>query len=236
VVDRVGGISRCYGERASGQVEDDLNLYAYPHDDPLDKADPTGTDGGCALAGGDCESAFSSSSPGGAIAAGLDFLDANVFTPLGPALGGLEHLAAVPLVAGLRALAGDTKVAEGVESGARSASAIPDSHAVVRGGADITPESIAAGTSDTPVGSGFSANSAPTVEGAATDIRNNQVGVTTAGDVRAAGGDVHDTSHARNPTHVTVTGLTPAKASKLLSPSVKNPVPKCDRRCLNNGG
>jgi hypothetical protein len=42
--------------------------------------------------------------------------------------------------------------------------------------------------SNTSVGPGFSANSAPTLAGAATDIKNNQVGATTAGEIRAAGG------------------------------------------------
>lgn len=81
------------------------------------------------------------------------------------------------------------------------------------------------------MGPGFSANSASTLSGAATDIKNGKVGVTTAGDIRAAGGEVHDTGHENNPTHVTVTGLKPETASALLSPSVTNPVPKCDRRC-----
>ena len=112
------------------------------------------------------------------------------------------------------------------------AEAIPSSNVVARGGADITPESIVAGTGNTSVGRGFSANSAATLPEAATDIKNNKVGVTTAGDIRAAGGQVHDTPNDRNPTHVTVTGLKPEDASRLLSPSVPNPVPKCDRRCF----
>jgi hypothetical protein len=69
---------------------------------------------------------------------------------------------------------------------------------------DITPESIEAGTSNTNVGRGFSANSAATLPETATDIKNNKVGVTTADQVRSAGGEVHDTPNDKNPTHVTV--------------------------------
>jgi hypothetical protein len=32
--------------------QDDLNLYAYTYNDPLDKTDPTGLDGGCVYTGG----------------------------------------------------------------------------------------------------------------------------------------------------------------------------------------
>ena len=61
-----------------------------------------------------------------------------------------------------------------------------------------------------------------------TNVRPNQIGQTTVGEVRAAGGDVIITEGDVSPTHVTVTNIDPEAASELLSPSVKNPVPKAE--------
>ena len=55
-------------------------------------------------------------------------------------------------------------------------------------------------------------------------VKNNQMGVTTVGDIRAAGGQVTPTNGA-SPNHATVSGLSPAKAVELLNPPVKNPNP-----------
>jgi hypothetical protein len=54
-------------------------------------------------------------------------------------------------------------------------------------------------------------------------IPHNQVGVTTVGKVRALGGDVVPSPRKRNPTHATLSGLTPEQASSLFRPTVKNP-------------
>jgi len=54
-------------------------------------------------------------------------------------------------------------------------------------------------------------------------IRNNQVGVTTVGAIRAAGGDVVPSPSRTNPNHATLSGLTPEQASKLFCPTRKNP-------------
>ena len=108
---------------------------------------------------------------------------------------------------------------------------LPDNALVVRGGADITPDSIVKGTGKHPSGvTGFSVESkaGACLGDLCKNIRNNQVGVTTVGDIRARGGDVLSTS-GRSPNHATVTGLGSKDASDLLSPSVKNPVPKGDR-------
>ena len=109
---------------------------------------------------------------------------------------------------------------------------LPDDTIVVRGGADITPESIVKGTGKHP-SAGVEGFSVETKAGACiTDlcknVPNNQVGVTTVGDIRAKGGDVIPTS-GRSPNHATVTGLDPNDASDLLSPSVPNTVPKSER-------
>jgi hypothetical protein len=54
-------------------------------------------------------------------------------------------------------------------------------------------------------------------------IKNNQVGVTTVGKIRAAGGDVVASGSNKNPNHATLSGLTPKQASGLFRPTVKNP-------------
>jgi hypothetical protein len=64
-----------------------------------------------------------------------------------------------------------------------------------------------------------------TVEQLAANIPHGQVGVTTVGKVRAAGGDVIRTS-GRSPNHATLTGLTPEQASELLTPTEPNPARK----------
>jgi len=55
------------------------------------------------------------------------------------------------------------------------------------------------------------------------NIPHNQVGVTTAGDVRAAGGDVIHTPTPNNPYHATLSGVDANTASKLLTPTIPNP-------------
>lgn len=54
-------------------------------------------------------------------------------------------------------------------------------------------------------------------------IPNNQVGVTTVGDVRKAGGDVIPSPTKNNPYHATLEGITPQQAENLMTPTVKNP-------------
>lgn len=54
-------------------------------------------------------------------------------------------------------------------------------------------------------------------------IRNGQVGVTTVGKIREAGGEVVASPSETNPNHATLRGLTPEKASELFQPTVANP-------------
>ncbi len=60
------------------------------------------------------------------------------------------------------------------------------------------------------------------VEDLALMIPHSQVGVTTAGAIRQAGGDVIRTS-GRSPNHSTLTGLSPQNISDLLTPTMPNP-------------
>jgi hypothetical protein len=101
---------------------------------------------------------------------------------------------------------------------------IPDDALVVRGGKN-RPEDLRRGTGTHPCGvSGVSVESATgaTAEELASAIPHGQVGITSVGKVRAAGGDVIRTS-GKSPNHATLTGLTPEQASRLLTPTIANP-------------
>ena len=54
-------------------------------------------------------------------------------------------------------------------------------------------------------------------------IPHNQVGVTTVGAIRAAGGDIVPSPTRTSPYHATLSGLAPEQASQLFRPTVKNP-------------
>lgn len=104
------------------------------------------------------------------------------------------------------------------------ATPIPDDALVVRGGQN-TPDGVRKGMATHPSGvTGVSVHSADgaSVAELAVGIPHGQVGVTTVGKVRAAGGDVIRTS-GRSPHHATLTGLTPEQISGLLTPTVPNP-------------
>lgn len=95
---------------------------------------------------------------------------------------------------------------------------------MVRGGRNRS-EDIERGTGTHPSGiTGVSVESAADVPVAdlAKLIPHGQVGVTTVGEVRKAGGDVIRTT-GRSPYHATLTGLTPEQASRLLTPTIPNP-------------
>jgi hypothetical protein len=101
---------------------------------------------------------------------------------------------------------------------------LPDDALVVRGGKN-RPEDILRGTGIHPSGvAGVSVESAAgaSIRDLAVAIPHGQVGVTTVGSVRNAGGDVIRTS-GRSPNHATLTGLSPEQASRLLTPTVPNP-------------
>ena len=68
-------------------------------------------------------------------------------------------------------------------------------------------------------------NSAPgkSVDELSQGIPNWQVGVSTVGDVRAAGGNVVRSPNARNPNHATLSGVSPKEAERLFTPTIPNP-------------
>lgn len=104
---------------------------------------------------------------------------------------------------------------------------IPDEALVVRGGRN-QPEDVRRGIRTHPSGvTGASVECAEgvSVEGLARAIPHGQIGVTTVGAIRAAGGDVVRTS-GRSPHHATLVGLSPEDASRLLQPTIPNPAKK----------
>ena len=101
---------------------------------------------------------------------------------------------------------------------------IPDEALVVRGGRNL-PADIVRGTGTHPSGvTGVSVECAVELSVAelAAAIPHGQIGMTTVGAVRRAGGDVVRTA-GRSPYHATLTGLTPEQASRLLTPVIPNP-------------
>ena len=102
---------------------------------------------------------------------------------------------------------------------------IPDEALDVRGGRN-QPDDFRRGIRTHPSGvTGVSVECAEVLSFAelAVAIPHGQVGVTTAGTIRAAGGDVVRTS-GRSPHHATMVGLSPEAASRLLTPTIPKPV------------
>jgi hypothetical protein len=72
---------------------------------------------------------------------------------------------------------------------------------------------------------GFSVNSASgaTVKELSAGLPYNQIGVTTVGNIRAAGGDVVPSATRGNPISLHFMCITPNKASELFTPTIRNP-------------
>jgi RHS repeat-associated protein len=200
-------------------VSDGLHLYAYVGNDPVNYTDPSGNwrqagrtiwrNGGRTLADwtpilGD----------------GLAIRDAwNHPTALGIAAAGVGL---VPLVGD-----GIGKVLRHADEVGDAARRLPDDALVCRGGT-CTAERFENGSGVTIDANGnlqgVSVESAAGVplQELTRSIPHPKVGVTTVGDVRAAGGDVF-TSAGRSPYHCTLCGITPAQAQQLFTPPVPNP-------------
>ena len=113
---------------------------------------------------------------------------------------------------------------------------LPDDALVVRGGQNV-PESfvqasgviVEAGGKIQGVSVNYAAGvalqalTAPNPLTGYPGIPYNQVGVTTVGAIRAAGGDVVASPTRTNPHHATLGDLTPEQASELFRPTVQNP-------------
>lgn len=101
---------------------------------------------------------------------------------------------------------------------------IPDEALVIRGGRNL-PDDIRRGTGTHPSGvTGISVECGlgVSVEDLAAVVPHEQLGCTTVGKIRQAGGDVIRTS-GRSPNHATLVGLTPEQISSLLTPTIPKP-------------
>lgn len=107
-----------------------------------------------------------------------------------------------------------------------AAEGLDDSVVLVRGGTN-TADRFANGSGVTSDGagnlSGVSVNSGQTVEDAAAGIKNNQIGVSSVGAVRNAGGTVTRAPTPNNPSHCLIGGCTADVFSDLFTPTIKNP-------------
>jgi hypothetical protein len=113
---------------------------------------------------------------------------------------------------------------------------LPDDALVVRGGLNRSDD-FAHGTGATLDATGkldnVSVNAAaglsladltkPNPRGGYPGVPHRQVGVTTVGRIRAAGGEVIPKPTRRNPHHAVLKGLTPDQAARLFQPTAPNP-------------
>jgi hypothetical protein len=103
--------------------------------------------------------------------------------------------------------------------------ALPDDTILVRAGTS-TPERFTHGTGVTTDAkgnlSGVSVGSGTSTEAAAAGYKNGQLGVSTVGDVRAAGGTVTRMPSIDNPGHCLNSGCSAQTLSDLFTPTIPN--------------
>jgi RHS repeat-associated protein len=129
-----------------------------------------------------------------------------------PSTSAVGRLTTAGLAAGTAALPGP--------KGAGVTEGLADSAAVVRGGVptatQLTKGAESIAVDGTLQGVSVQSANGATVEQLSQGIPNNQIGVTTVGDVRAAGGDVVSTPKPDNPCHCDMNGVTAEQGSKLF--------------------
>jgi RHS repeat-associated protein len=199
-----------------------INRYAYGNNNPLRYQDPNGlwaeeAVGGISLAISAHEFYRSPSLFNAAILATDAIL---VAVPGIPAFAGAT-------VHGTKGVSGLTKA---LDASGAAAKALPDSALVCRGGA-CKAESFSSGSGvtrsvdGTLSGVSTQSRAGASLEELAKPFPHNQVGVTTVGEIRRAGGRVMPDGSPRNPNHATVDGLTPQQLERLFTPTQPNPVP-----------
>lgn len=125
----------------------------------------------------------------------------------------------------LRALAGAVFGAGAVTNNGQT----PSSSSLVCRGGTCMAENFANGSGVTQSADGMlngvsvQSNNTGTVETLSLPFKNGQVGVTTVGDIQAAGGKIVYDGTPNNPSHATINGLTAEQLQKLFTPTIKNP-------------
>ena len=125
----------------------------------------------------------------------------------------------------LRALAGAVFGAGAATNNGQT----PSSTSLVCRGGTCMAENFAngSGVTQSPDGTlngvSVQSNNSGTVETLSLPFKNGQVGVTTVGDIQAAGGKVVYDGTPNNPSHATISGLTAEQLQKLFTPTIKNP-------------
>jgi RHS repeat-associated protein len=126
------------------------------------------------------------------------------------------------------------RMAKAAEETGSAAKGLPDSALVCRGGACkaenfVGGSGVSRAADGTLSGVSTQSRAGASVEELAKPFKNNQVGVTTVGDIRRAGGRVTADGTPKNPNHATVDGLTGQQLERLFSPTRTNPVPPSQR-------
>ena len=207
-----------------------LNLYGYVRNNPVTIADP---DGHCDP-GLNC---FKSN-----LRTGLDQI-ANAYATAGKTVAGMATGAVNTLGTGVgevvagAASGNNQEIQQGINKigatvtlvavtalgdapAAEGSGGLADSALVVRGGvptaAQLTKGAESIAEDGTLNGVSVQSANGATVEQLSQGLPNNKVGVTTVGDVRAAGGDVVQTPEPNNPCHCDMNGVRAEKASQLF--------------------
>ncbi|ARU26092.1 RHS repeat domain-containing protein [Cellvibrio sp. PSBB006] len=203
-----------------------FNLYAYGNNNPYRYDDPNGESPKEFLF--ETVPAFGQSMYAmGQVFVGLATNDWAMYYAGGDRLRELQSSNIDALVSGVSPpLVGDAfKLARNAD---KIQDRLPDNALVCRGGT-CTADRFASGsgvkTDAAGKLDGVSVNSASgrTLEDLTVGIPHPQVGVTTVGDVRRAGGDVVPSPTRNNPYHATMKGITPQQAQDLMTPTKKNP-------------
>jgi RHS repeat-associated protein len=203
------------------------NRYYDPETGRFTQEDPVGLAGGLNLYG------FAGGDP-------VNFSDPFGLTPCGPLTVLCARAAifvlgrGIPFAATLGKLAiealkpgAEPGADELVGTAARAAGALDDASLVVRGGTN-TVERIVAGAERMDASGivhGVSVNSArgASLFDLSSTIPHNQIGVTTVGQIRAAGGTIAPDPIPTNPYHCLVSCITPQSLSDLLRPTIRRP-------------